>query len=360
MKKQLSILISCFLSISLFAQFYNPVSAVYDPINNRYIVSNYAQAFFDGELVIVNRHTLADSSWISAGLDSPKGMVVVGNKLYVTDVNVIREIDLNTGNIVSSTSVPGSQFLSDITAIPSYVYFSDIVTNKIYKMELTQKIVTEVASGQFSAPNGLLYDSANSRILVCSFRFNSPIQAIALPGESVYTVATTTITNCYGLTFSKDGKLLVSSWGDHNIYLFDDLSCGIYHKVLSGFDNPSYIFYCNVNDTLIIPNMMANKVVFINGNTLGLSPKSHISFSVNVMDNEVTPILRISLNNPLQVGVSVLSVTGQCLGSKNYGLLSTGYHKMELPVAIYSPGVYFLQVVAGNQCLSKKFVIMTR
>ena len=70
------------------------------------------------------------------GLDAPKGLVMNGDKLYVSDVDQLVEIDVTKGQVTNSWKAEGSKFLND-TAVNSTgrVYVSDMLADSIYVLE---------------------------------------------------------------------------------------------------------------------------------------------------------------------------------------------------------------------------------
>ena len=55
---------------------------------------------------------LQDGEWIK-GLNAPKGLVLNGDKLYVSDVDQLVEIDVNAGAVTNKWDAAGAQFLND-------------------------------------------------------------------------------------------------------------------------------------------------------------------------------------------------------------------------------------------------------
>ena len=75
---------------------------------------------------------IEELEWIT-GLNAPKGMIMDGDKLYVTDIDRLVEIDPETGKIVGTYPAEGAIFLNDPAVGPdSTVYVSDIAGRKIF------------------------------------------------------------------------------------------------------------------------------------------------------------------------------------------------------------------------------------
>ena len=91
------------------------------------------------------------------GLDAPKGMGIVGNTLFVADINTLRGFDLQTKKEVFNVVFEGVNFLNDITVKDSNTLFigaSD--TSAIYEVNISNKSYKKLMD--FIVPNGLFYE----------------------------------------------------------------------------------------------------------------------------------------------------------------------------------------------------------
>ncbi len=76
-----------------------------------------------------------DSSWIT-GLHAPKGMGIVGNRLYAADLSEVVVIDISKGKIEKKIAVDSAKGLNDITVTDKgIVYVSDSRTGRIWRLE---------------------------------------------------------------------------------------------------------------------------------------------------------------------------------------------------------------------------------
>jgi len=74
-------------------------------------------------------------NWIT-GLNAPKGMGIVGNRLFVADINTVVVIDLKNGKVDKKIAIDSASGLNDITVNDKgVVYVSDSRTAKIWKIE---------------------------------------------------------------------------------------------------------------------------------------------------------------------------------------------------------------------------------
>lgn len=100
---------------------------------------------------------IIDQKWC-IGLNAPKGMGIYNDKLYVTDINDLVEIDIKTGSIVKRHSINDSQFLNDIAISENGdVYISDMYTNTIHKYSNGELGIFSNAK-ELNYPNGLYID----------------------------------------------------------------------------------------------------------------------------------------------------------------------------------------------------------
>ena len=76
---------------------------------------------------ILNKH------WIS-GLNAPKGLGRVGDRLYVSDINQMIEIDIIAGEVIKKVRIPNARFLNDVTTNEKgEVFISDSNKGSIYR-----------------------------------------------------------------------------------------------------------------------------------------------------------------------------------------------------------------------------------
>lgn len=75
-----------------------------------------------------------NATWIT-GLSAPKGMGVIGNKMYVADITRVVLVDIKKGRVVKTIPVPGSQNLNDVAIGNGVVYISDSKAGKIWQIK---------------------------------------------------------------------------------------------------------------------------------------------------------------------------------------------------------------------------------
>ncbi len=249
------------LPLELFSQnlLNQPESIVFDTANNRYLVSNMG----NGDIIIINSDG-SQSIFNNTVLSAARGLFLSGNILYVAGNTQLVAFDITNGSVIFNLTPPGAQFLNDICAdATGNIYISDSFANVIFKYQPANQRFTIFANSNLSLPNGLLFDEVNSRLFVCSFRDNSPIQAVSLADSSVSTVVETTFDNLDGLTKDGNGNIYVSAWGTGAVYRYDPAFNIPPELVSSGHNAPADIFYYQPTNTLAVPNVQGNRVDFV-------------------------------------------------------------------------------------------------
>ncbi len=98
---------------------------------------------------------ILDLEWVT-GLNAPKGMARVGNRLFVADIDVLVEVDIDRGVVSKRHNAAGARFLNDTTADSNgIVYVSDMLGDAIYRLE-DEKLTLWLQDKSLESPNGLL------------------------------------------------------------------------------------------------------------------------------------------------------------------------------------------------------------
>ena len=238
-----------------------PESVLYDSAGGILYVSNIegSPSDKDGNGFISKLST--DGSVISLkwaeGLDAPKGMGITGGRLYVSDIDTLREIDIATAK-VTSYPISGSVFLNDVAVDNAgYVYISDSgKENTIYRFRDGQVIrwfddTTE--SRQF---NGI-YVSGDT--LYGASLLDGTLYSISLNDKSSTVVANKTGIEFDGLVPDGLGNFIVSNW--YNQVSFISASGDTSEIFMTASDNAADIEYIPSLSLLVVPTFSSNKVV---------------------------------------------------------------------------------------------------
>jgi hypothetical protein len=149
--------------------FSHPESVELDLSHNVYYVSNVGGGPLDVDgngfiSKVTPDGKMQELKWV-AGLNAPKGMVINGYKLYVSDINKLVEIDTRTGRIENRYNAPESVFLND-TAVDGdgNVYVSDIAKKKIWQLK-DGKMSIWYEKDDLMHPNGLRVIKGNKLLV---------------------------------------------------------------------------------------------------------------------------------------------------------------------------------------------------
>lgn len=117
------------------AGFDTPESAIYDAAADVYLVSNIHGGPLakdgNGYIARLLPEGRMQRRWIQGGRDgvtlhAPKGLAIVGDVLWVADIDTLRRFDRTTGKPLGDVAIPGASFLNDVSAGPDgTVYCTD-------------------------------------------------------------------------------------------------------------------------------------------------------------------------------------------------------------------------------------------
>ena len=210
--------------------FKNPESALPDPKAGIIYVSNVngAPPDKDGNGFISKVSVdgkIIKSDWVT-GLDAPKGLVLSGTKLFVSDIDKLVEIDTATGKILAKYEAPGAKFLND-TAVDKdgNIYVSDMVTSVIWRLS-GGKFESWLESPALINPNGLYVEGetlivAAWGVMTDGFATKVPghMLQVSLKDKSVKDLGNgTPVGNLDGLEPLDADSFLVSDWMAGKLY----------------------------------------------------------------------------------------------------------------------------------------------
>ena len=241
--------------------FSNPESVAEGPDGYIY-VSEIGETDKDGDGKISKIDKKGNITPFATGLYDPKGIVFYKEKLYVTDRDVIIEIDTDgTWSVFGSTmAFPKTPvFLNDIDVDSDGNFYITDTSNFetggiVFKMNLLGDITVlfDETTKNTKAPNGVLL-IGNNKILLLDwggelFEANIKSKKIKKLGEG--------FPGGDGLAI-KNGDIYISSWKEGKIYKFKD---GKSKVILDGFGAAADIALSKDKTHLIIPDMKAGTV----------------------------------------------------------------------------------------------------
>ncbi|MCF8374706.1 MAG: hypothetical protein K9H64_24010 [Bacteroidales bacterium] len=351
------------IQLSAFSQLLNsPESIVFDNQHKRYMISNAANTRNGGSIVSMDPASRDYSDFVTTGVNSPKGLVIVNNILYCTDVNSVKGFNLEDGSQVFQVDVQGSSFLNDITSDNANLYISDSNTNAIFKINIASENVEEIYKDNgLIKPNGVYFDEKQNRLLICSFRLASPIQALDLKLKRIFTLSPITLNQLDGIVLDRDGNCYVSSWADDAVYKFDP-GFNEEPKVFSnGHFGPADIFYSPDFNLIAIPNFKSNAIDLIEIGDNSIEGEMN-PYEIMVYPNPTTGGFYISYNlkKPERVQIFFMNKSGLILSEQKGDNDKIGSHKMNYEASALglSKGVVFIKLIIGESIFMKRLAIL--
>ncbi len=258
-----------------------PESVDYDPISNRYFISNTGT----GEILVRE-----NSGFVSVFADvgsGPHGLEVIGNEIYACSGSRLKAYDLTTGEETVDVNL-NAVFANGITHKGNDVFVTDFSGSKILRYNIESENFNTYIDNFPSTPNGIYYDDINDRMLVVSWGSNAPIYEINLTDSSYSVAANTPLGNCDGIAMDNDGDFYVSAWSNNSINKFSSDFSGEFEVAVSNMSSPADIFYNRDSDTLAIPNSGNSTVVFVGYGTV--SNDLNNNFKTNKLNFYPNPI----------------------------------------------------------------------
>ena len=262
------ILVPAWQTQSVFQQ---PESVVYDSQRDVLFVSNVngdateangngyiSQLSVDGKLI--------EQHWLT-GLDAPKGLAIVGDTLYVADINQLVAIDIKHKKITQRYPVINAKFLNDVAADSAgNVYVSDMLTNTIHR--LTQgNIETWLHDDALEYPNGLLVEG--DKLIVASWGnmtdgfatdIAGHLKSIDIASKKMQSLGDKTpIGNLDGLESDGQGNYFVTDWLVGK--LLHITPAGMSKTLISLEPGSADLTVLPLQKLVIIPIMLSNNIV---------------------------------------------------------------------------------------------------
>ncbi|MBO0936028.1 SMP-30/gluconolactonase/LRE family protein [Fibrella sp. HMF5335] len=241
-----------------------PESVLYDAEQDLLYVANIdgKSDALDGNGFISTMNldgTIRKLNW-ATGLNAPKGMAVHRNKLYVSDVYRLLELNIETGQVEKTYDAvdPKNAFLNDVTVSPNgTVYVSDSRFDKIYRLKDGAWTVW-LQGEQLNKPNGLLA-MGNDKLVIGSTKTG------ALRSVDVGTQAITTIADGMAATdgIMNDGKkgYFVSDWNGQVFFVDRDGTKQQLLDTRAAKVSSADITYIRGKKLLLVPTFFGNQVI---------------------------------------------------------------------------------------------------
>ncbi|MGH7526319.1 MAG: hypothetical protein ACREMX_06410 [Gemmatimonadales bacterium] len=259
-------------------QLENPEAARYDPDLDLWFIANVngppAAKDRNGYISRLRSDGTVDSLKFIAGgargvtLHSPKGMAIVGDTLWVADVDAVRAFNKRTGAPVATVDLKGrAKFLNDVATGPDGIYVTDsglegekldhTGPDQVFRVA-NRKATVALKLQNLAAPNGITWDSASSRFVIVPFGAKSIVTWA--PGDSVPTPLLEGTGQYDGVEPLGHGRFLITSWVDSSLGLLAD---GRITRLAGDLPGPADIGLDRKTGRVAVPLLLNNRVEFL-------------------------------------------------------------------------------------------------
>jgi hypothetical protein len=235
-----------------------PESVIYDAVNDVFYATCMGpnpSAKFDGDGYIAKIGSdgkIIDNHWIK-NLDDPKGLALIGDMLYATDINKLVSVNVKTGETTIEI-VEGAQYLNDAASTPEgdvILTDSDLNTVFVISKGKTSIAVADTILGRL---NGVFHES--DRKLLIGFKSG---KLFSLKDGSLNLLAEGLNTGD-GIEAIGDGYF-VSCWDGHLYYLDSKMNKTLINDTSADKIGAADIDYIADKKLLVVPTFFGNKVV---------------------------------------------------------------------------------------------------
>ncbi len=234
-----------------------PESVLYEEVQDVIYVANIdgnsAEKDGAGSIALLNPDgTIRNPEWVT-GLDAPKGMAITNGRLYVSDIDRLIEIDIESGRVVSRFFAPGAVFLNDVAACgDGSVFVSDSRGCKIYRLQ-NGSLTLWMEGAPFESPNGLFTQGGKLYV------GDKNIYEVTLENKSV-TMIIPDAGGVDGLEKNNQGEFVYSNWPGRIFIHRNGKSIKLLDTTKEE-KKTADIDYALKRDLLLVPTFFSNSVV---------------------------------------------------------------------------------------------------
>jgi sugar lactone lactonase YvrE len=256
-----------------------PEAVRYDPDQDVFFIANInghpARKDNNGWIGRVSAEQPGSATVFVAGgqdgvfLHAPKGMAIQGDTLWVADIDILRGFDKHTGKFIAAVGFwsKGVRLLNDVVVGgDGALYITDTGVSfdaagemttggdRVYR--LAGRTMTEEVNGESLAqPNGIAYDSANTRFILAPFA-GKDLQTWR-PGALPARFATGP--GMYDGVEIVNGRVYVSSWADSAVHVVEN---GVLRPLIRNVPSPADFGVDTKRNVLAVPRLNDGRVEY--------------------------------------------------------------------------------------------------
>lgn len=204
----------------------------------------------DGYIALISSDGRVINDRFITGLNAPKGITFCKGKLFVADIDRVVVADPETGKVLKVVPVKGARFLNDTACYRGKVFVSDTQTNSIYTVDASNYAVKlYLKSHKLEGPNGLAF-TRDGKLIVASWGGGKLLEV-----DGGVKLLASGFENLDGVVVADDGTVFFSDFSAGKIYAY---KAGKVFTVAQGLTSPADIGYCH--GELLIPEFLMNDV----------------------------------------------------------------------------------------------------
>jgi len=196
-------------------------------------------------------------------LNAPKGLLLVGDILYVTDIDEVRAFDKTTGQERGGFDLRtfAPKFLNDLASDPQgYIYVTDMGTNRIFSIDTSSKVVKVLVDDKkIGSPNGIVFDEAKGRLLFVTWD-SGDIFRLSRSGK-VKRLFDFKFGSLDGIDLDEKGNLFVSSFTGGKVYKITRR--GKVSEVATDLVTPADISLDTKKRKVLVPSFNGNRIFLL-------------------------------------------------------------------------------------------------
>lgn len=159
----------------------NPQSIVYDAVNEVFYVSNSGS-----NAVITMDSEGIFKPFITEGLNQPRGLIMSGAYLWVTEPTRISAIDLMNKSVAFNIDLPEAKNLMDIAADENgLLYVTDTDRDCLWIVNPSTRETSKISDPRVSKPTGIVYDRPRYQMLFVTAADHSPVFVYDLRSQTI-------------------------------------------------------------------------------------------------------------------------------------------------------------------------------
>jgi sugar lactone lactonase YvrE len=213
--------------------------------------------------------TIAQGGKNRVTLNAPKGLAMIGDTLWVADIDAVRAFNKNTGAPVATVDLSRQKavFLNDVVVGgDGALYITDTGIrfrggnvvhpgpDRVFRIGPDRSVSVIAQGDSLNRPNGITWDARGNRFIVVAFG-GKQIMALR-PGSKNIPVIGYGAGQMDGVELLPDGRLLVSSWADSTVAIRD----GNRTTEIHGLPSPADIGVDRKRLRVAVPLFMENRV----------------------------------------------------------------------------------------------------